>query len=62
MWKIFIVVLMVGFLLESVALIQQQKHINQLIERVVEQDIMQTLVGDWILHLNEQLHGRDNRI
>jgi len=62
LWKIFVIVLMVGFLLEAVAITQQQKYINRLVERVTEQDIMQTIMGDWILHLNEQLHSKNNHI
>jgi len=62
LWKILVVVLIVGVCLEAVALIQQQKNINNIIQRVIEQDIMQAIMGDWILHLNEQLHSKHNHI
>jgi hypothetical protein len=43
-------------------LLYQQKQIHRLIERVTELDILQTIMCDWILHLNQQQSSQHNRI
>jgi hypothetical protein len=61
-WKMFIMALCVVCLLETATLLYQQKQIHRLIERVTELDILQTIMGDWILHLNQQQSSQHNRI
>jgi len=59
-WKIFTVLLLVSCLLQSALLLHQYRSLQRMTDRVIELDIMQTIMGDWILHLNEQ--QRQNRI
>jgi len=47
-------------LLQSALLLHQHRSLQRMTDRVIELDIMQTIMGDWILHLNEQ--QRQNRI